>query len=499
MRARRGFLAACVLLAGCSLGGASDRTELTVLAGSELADMAPLLEELDRDTGVKLRMDYRDDTLEPGRYHHDLAWLPSDRYFRLRMKAGAGGEPPLSTRTMLSPVVIGLKPETAARLPKDPSWADIADAAGQGRLRFAMADPRTSGSGLGALVGVATAARGGALRPEDVTCDRLRGFFAGHTRAAGSSPKLVEEYVANQDQTEGLIAHESTLLSLNATGRLRRPLTVVYPRDGMVMSDYPLLLLDPAKRAAYDKVVGWLTSRTGQQKIMRRTLRRPLGPDVPRDPRLRATVGNALYFPGQKQVIDTLLANYDDPAGRKPDRVVFLLDFSRSMAGSRIAAVKSAFAGLGGADGSSVGRFVRFHTSEEITVVRFGGRVLGRKTFTVGAPGAMDRLRDFIARDDFDGSTAIWSALDGAYALAGDTTRRTSIVLMTDGRNNAGMTLDAFLRHRRPRAVPTFTVAFGAADRADLRRAATATGGRLVDGDTRPSLLEALKEIRGCR
>ncbi|MFG2000692.1 substrate-binding domain-containing protein [Spirillospora sp. NPDC048911] len=461
--------------------------------------MAPLLGDLERDTGVKLRMDYSDDTLEPGRYHHDLAWLSSDRYFRLKMKAGVRREPPLSNTTMLSPVVIGLKPETAARLPKDPSWADVADAAGQGRLRFAMADPRTNGSGLAALVGVATAARGGALRPQDVTCDRLRGFFTGQTRAARSSSKLVDEYVANQDQTEGLIAHESTLLSLNASGRLKKPLQVVYPRDGMVMSDYPLLLLDPAKRAAYDKVVGWLKSDEVQRKIMRRTLRRPLGPDVARDPRLRAPVGNALFFPGQKKVIDTLLANYDDPAERKPDRVVFLLDFSRSMAGARIVSVKSAFAGLGGADGSSVGRFVRFHQGEEVTVVRFGGRALAEKTFTVGAPGAMERLRDFIDTDDFDGSTAIWSALDGAYQRAGDGSRRTSIVLMTDGRNNAGITLPEFLRHERPRAVPTFAVGFGAADRDGLRRAATATGGRLVDGDTRPSLLEALKEIRGCR
>ncbi|KAB2344419.1 VWA domain-containing protein [Actinomadura rudentiformis] len=494
----RAALATCLLLAGCSLGDGSAPTELDVLAGSELADMAPLLSELERDTGVKLRMDYSDDTLEPGRYHHDLAWLPSDRYFRLKMKAGARREPPLSTTTMLSPVVIGVKPEAAAKLRRDPSWADIADAAGQGRLRFAMADPRTNGSGLGALVGVATAARGGALRPEDVTCDRLRGFFTGHTRAARSSPKLIEEYVANQDQTEGLIAHESTLLSLNATGRLRQPLQIVYPRDGMVMSDYPMLLLDPAKRAAYDKVAGWLKSDTAQRKIMQRTLRRPLGPDVARDPRLRASVGNALFFPDQRKVIDTLLAGYDDPAERKPDRVVFLLDFSRSMAGARIDAVKSAFAGLGGADGSSVGRFVRFHKSEEVTVIRFGGRVLGKKTFTAGAPGAMDGLRDFVAGDDFDGSTAIWSALDSAYDLAGDTSRRTSIVLMTDGQNNAGITLDDFLRHRRPRTVPTFAVGFGAADRAGLRRAATATGGRFVDGDTRPSLLEALKEIRGC-
>ncbi|MEU5878859.1 VWA domain-containing protein [Spirillospora sp. NPDC047279] len=486
MRWRAGAVALLLAIGGCS---GTARTELSVLAASELRDMGPLLADLERDTGVRLRLDPRGDALEPGRYRHDLAWLSSDRSFRLRLK-GTRTEPPLSTTTMLSPVVIGLKPATAARLRQGRpglSWADIADAAAQGHVRFAMADPRTDGGGLAALVGVATAAGGGVLRPETVRCDRLRGFFTGHALTSAGA------YAANEGAADGVIAHESTLLALN--GRLWQPLEIVYPRDGMVMSDHPLMLLDPAKRAAYDKVVAWLKRDATQRKIMERTSRRPLSPGVTRDPRLRAPVGNALPFPGQRQVLDTLLANYAPPGERAPDGVVFLLDFSRSMAGARIEAVKSAFAGLGGADDSATGRFVRFHRGERITVVRFGGRVLSERTFTVGEPGAMERLRDAVGADDFDGSTAVWSALDHAYATPG----RTSIVLMTDGRSNSGLTLDAFLRRDRPRAVPTFAIGFGDADRTGLRRVAAATGGRYVDGDTRPSLLEALKEIRGCR
>ncbi len=405
---------------------------------------------------------------------------------------------------MVSPVVVGLTPRAAARLrPPDgraPTWADLADAAAQGRFTFAMADPKTSGSGLAALVGVATAAAGtgAALRPEDVTCDRLRGFFTGHTISGPASGDVVEQFVLEQERTDGLIAHESTLLSLNAAGRLGAPLELVYPRDGTVMSDYPLLLLNPARRAAYDKVVAWLKTERAQQKIMRQTLRRPLSPHIERDPRLAASLGNAVYFPDQAKVLDALLTNYDTP-GRP--RLVLLLDFSGSMAGSRIKALKSAVIGLGGADRSSSGRFARFTQDEDVTVLRFGGRVLDERTFAVGTPRGRDALLRHLASRDFDDRTAIWSSLDAAYTRAARLLKdgdRVSVVLMTDGRNNAGISATAFLHRRRQAAVPTFTIAFGAADRADLRRVAKATGGRALDGADRPSLLAALKEIRGC-
>ncbi|MFF4654415.1 hypothetical protein [Streptomyces sp. NPDC001381] len=46
-------------------------------------------------------------------------------------------------------------------------------------------------------------------------------------------------------------------------------------------------------------------------------------------------------------------------------------------------------------------------------------------------------------------------------------------------------------------AVPTFPVQFGEADAKALRKAATATGGRMVDAGL-SSLSDAFKEIRGC-
>ncbi|NWF26661.1 VWA domain-containing protein [Streptomyces sp. PKU-EA00015] len=498
-----------------------DPVTLSVLASTELADMAPLLDDLHRETGIRLRMDHRgtldasNELAGPGPRRHDLAWLSSDRYYLLRAKAnGASGEKPLATNTMRSPVVIGMKRAVADRLRRNSpdgqiSWSDAADAAADGSLRFGMADPRRSNSGLAALVGVATAAAGTgtALRPADVSCDRLRGFFAGHALTSDASGSLADGYVARQGELNALITYESELLVLNRSGRLREPLEIVYPKDGMVLSDYPLLLLDPAKRAAYDRLVEWLRSEPVQRRIMERTMRRPIDPAVPRVAPLREGVGNALYFPDDQRVVDRLLTDYGDPHRDRTAQVIFLLDFSTSMRGERIERLRATFDGLAGADDSHSGKFVRFYRGETLTVMRFGGRVLDERSVTYEGQDDLDRLRGFVASDDFDDSTAVWSSLESAYrsvstALRQRPGRNVSIVLMTDGENNTGIGLDAFVRrHARlpeeTRAVRTYTVRYGEADDEELDRGARATGGRMVDATGR-SLLSAFKEIRGC-
>ncbi|MFJ1970988.1 substrate-binding domain-containing protein [Streptomyces sp. NPDC087903] len=496
--------------------GTHDRVRLRVLASPELAVLAPLLGELKKATGVELDLDLRA-TAESARLPsahagHDLAWLSSDRYLRLRDKRST--QRVQRTPTMTSPVVVGLAPQVARTLRANVpggrlTWADIADAAATGAVRFGMADPRHAGSGLAALVGVATAAAntGEVLRTKDVSCDRLRGFRSGQSLTAGTSPDLVDAYADHQDQANALIAYESDLLALNASGRLRHKLEIVRPQDGTVLSDFPLLLLDPSRRDAYDRVARWLRSDPAQEKIMRLTLRRPVSPTVTRDAPLRAAIGNALYFPDELPVIDSLLTDYGDPGHRTGDQVVFLLDFSGSMRGARMAALREAFAGLSGADSSATGKFTRFYRGERLTIVRFGGRVLQQRTVTVTGPEDLDALADTVARGGYGDATAVWSALDRGYrtaagAVAAIPGRPVSLVLMTDGENNAGLTYAEFVRRYEAlpapaRAVRTYPVHFGDADATALRRVAAKTGGRMVDAED-SSLSEAFKEIRGC-
>ncbi|MFF5184813.1 substrate-binding domain-containing protein [Streptomyces sp. NPDC000345] len=495
---------------------------LRVLASPELADVAPLLEKLEDDTGVELQMTYEatadlagQQPPAAGKASYDLAWLASDRSFLLRVQDSGGRlTRPESTAIMRSPVVVGLTGHAAAELRRSApggriSWADLADAAADGTVRFGMADPRRSDTGRAALVGVATAAAGtgSALREQDVSCDRLRGFRSGQTLTADGSRALLDTYVKHQDAADALIAHESELLALNAGGQLKAPLEIVHPDDGMVLSDFPLLLLDPARRTAYGKVVDWLLSADTQRELMQRTFRRPVDQDVPPLKQLRAPVGNALSFPDRLSIVEQLVDDYGDPEHPTGDQVVFLLDFSTSMRGDRIAALRAAFAGLSGADRTSTGKFARFYRGERLTVVRFGGRVLEERTVTVRGDDDLAALDRLVAGGGFDDATAVWSALDRGYRIAADAVRAAperpvAIVLMTDGENNAGLTYGEFLRRHAQLgsaadAVPTFAVQFGEADAEALRKAATATGGRMVDAGL-SSLSDAFKEIRGC-
>src|SRR5262249_36197391 len=175
-----------------------------------------------------------------------------------------------------------------------------------------------------------------------------------------------------------------------------------------------------------------------------------------------------------------------------------------------ISSLQSAFANLAGADQSVSGRFARFRQRERVTIIPFASDVKDQRDVTVDAttPTAtgLTTVRDYVAGLQPGGTTAIYSALERAYQVvagdqAADRGYYVSIVLMTDGENNAGASVDEFLTWRNSlpadtRAVRTFAIRFGEADPGQLRQITDATGGQLFDA-TGSSLQSAFKEIRG--
>ncbi|MEU5693350.1 VWA domain-containing protein [Actinosynnema sp. NPDC020468] len=468
----RSALLLVVLLVGAACTATpAPRESLTVLADEELRVLEPLWADLTRDTGVELRFDYRGTVAASADASdgHDLVWPSTDRFLALRR-----AQPPLSTSIMLSPLVLGVRPGVAARFGAQPSWAELASAAGRGELRYGMTDPRRSGSGLIALVGVATAAAGtgAALTPADVRCDKLQSFLAGR---AFTAPDL-DALRGRLSEVDGVAVSEAVAAQAG--------LDVVYPRDGIVLADFPLMLRKAERRSGYDRVVAWLRGPGPQRRIMETGHYRPVNPDVPRTGALAGGVGTALYFPGAQEVLDALLAAYDR-AGT-PSRVVFVLDHSRSMAGERLDALHRAFDVL-----AHSGGFDQFHLGETITVVRFAGQVLDERSTTITSRADLDAVTSGSA--DLADHTAVYSALDHAYRTYPGAT----VVLLTDGENNAGLDREAF-RAAWPIPPRTYAIRLGDADPAELAELTRASGGRVVDA-TPGSLGEAVEEIRGCR
>jgi Ca-activated chloride channel family protein len=512
-----GLLAVLVLAACQGPQGQGAAPAIHILAGSELKDLEPLLPQLQTDTGLHLALDYTG-TLDGAERiangdSHGLAWFSSNRY--LTLLPGASAKVLQQQRIMLSPVVIGVKRSTARRFAwennPNVTWRDIANQAKAGTFKFAMTDPSASNSGFSALVGVASAfaGTGSALQAADIKTQPLIDFFSGQALTAGSSGFLADSYVKDQDSLDAMINYESVLLSLNAEGRLKEPLSLVYPKEGIVTADYPLMLLNSSQRDSFDKLSGWLRKPNIQRKIMTTTSRRPVLSDVGLDPRFASQVLVELPFPATLDVANQLLFAYLDKV-RLPSHVYFVLDTSGSMGGQRISDLKRAFANLTGLDTSITGQFARFRSRDQLTIITFSSRVNSMRDFTITNtdPNGADQaaVRDHVNSLQAGGGTAIYDALYTAFQAAGkakaaDPGRFYSVVLMTDGENNQGRSASQFADYyrREPpvvRSIKCFAVIFGEASPKELNDVANLTGGRTFDARG-SSLTQVFKDMRG--
>jgi Ca-activated chloride channel family protein len=499
---------------------------LRVLAGSELADLRPVLAEAAAATGVDVRLQATGtlDGVENvvsgnAAKSYDAIWFASNRY--LQLHPGAGDKTGTATKVATSPVVLGLRRSVAARLGWDahrPTWSEIAVAAGEHKFTYGMTNPASSNSGFSALVGVASAlaGTGAALSAEQIAplTPRLRAFFAGQNLTAGSSGWLADAFARNAAErndhaVDGLVNYESVILSLNAGGKLPEPLAVVYPADGVVTADYPLTLLagvSEQTRTNYAAVVDYLRRPSVQQKIMAQTWRRPAVAGVKLAGQFGPPDGALpeLPFPGRLEAADALIGAFGDNL-RKPARTIYVLDLSGSMKGDRIQGLKTALAGLTGVDTSLSGQFSRFNGREQVVMVPFSTKPGQVRRFDVPEDDfrpTLEQIKGYVDGLAANGDTAIYDALfvayDRAAALAKEEPDRvTSIVLLTDGELTAGAKLGDF-QARLPQLakVPVFPILFGEGNVAEMQQIADLTGGRTFDARA-GSLPAAFKEIRG--
>ncbi|GAA0905834.1 VWA domain-containing protein [Virgisporangium aurantiacum] len=532
------MLAVATLLVACDAGqrarpdptasttlAAGSPVTLRVLAGSELADMRPILDEAARATAVTVKMDFAGsiegaETVASGKADgvYDAVWFSSNRYLDTIPAAKqrlAGAD-----RIMTSPVVLGLRTATAQRLGwagTPVSWAQIASAAAAGTFTFAMTDPTTSNSGFSALVAVATALddTGRALDAAAVSrvSGPLTGFFRAQQLTAGSSAGLTDAFVRRMTgadlgpAVDGLINYEGSLVELNRSGRLPESLTLIYPRDGVVSGDYPLTQLASASTAARDaqrRLADYLRSESAQRRIGQLTTRRPAvaGLQHPAD---LGELPVELPFPEDPSSVKTLLTAYLDKL-RRPSRTVYVLDVSGSMRGPRLDNLKSALNSLTGTNSAPPTDHCRFRSREEVLLLPFSDRPAPLRTFTldpVDPQPSHDLLRTAIADLRASGATAVYDSLVAAYTVldeAVDKDRFVSIVLMTDGESNRGRDLAAFKSYLQSRGsrqpVAVFPILFGEADEAQMRDVAAASGGAMWDARA-GNLTTVFCQIRG--
>ena len=491
----------------------------SILAGSELKDVERgLTQDIQKATGLSLKFTYSGtldavDRIAAGE-QFDGMWVSHGKY--LAMDHALQGRILAQEKIMLSPVILGLKTSKAHELgwdTQDPTWKDIADAAKAGKFTFGMTNPTSSNTGLTATIGLAAALAKNPdlLTEDDLKNPLLKDFFKGQRLTSGSSGWLAESYERDQSKVDGIINYESVLLSLNAGNKLAEPLTPVYPKEGIVTADYPLMLLNGARRADYDKLVAFLRSKDFQTRLSALTLRRPVNADATMASAIPKRTLVELPFPGREALITALLETFLNDV-RIPATSRYLLDLSKSMNGQRLDSLKQAMLMLAADNPVGTQRYARFQNREDVGIVTFSTEPSTTVLFPMGSTAELNAsarasVREMIGPMQARGMTAIYSTVQQALTELGQERRQAkekryyTVVLMTDGKNNRGLTKKQFddwykTQGNDVHGIPVFPILFGEGRLEELDDLATLTGGRMFDSRS-TALPVVFKEIRG--
>lgn len=518
------FLICCAAapgLAGCgkSSSAAGDgAADLQILASNGLQDMEFLRPSMEAAVGRKIHIEYTgtvemaDRLRASGPLAADFVWPASGFYLKMNLPQRIVA----SEKAMQSPVVFALKKPRAEELGwvrRPPSWDEIAHAVAHEDLALGMTSPIVSDMGLAALfsAGLATARDAPAKSLADLDMPLLKQLYSG-TRLIGGSPHwLADTYVKEENRLDGMINFESVVLSLNAAGQIGTPLEAIHPRDGAVVADFPLMLVNPARRAEFQKLLTYLHNRATQQLIVDRTWRRPVVSGVKLPKELEEHLPKALAEPARPEFVDSVLDAYQTQL-RLPAHSYFMLDVSGSMAQEhRMDELKAALKLLSGSDSLTLsGRYARFQPREKVDLTSFDSRIVDHFAADFGGPAGYDKSReafeDFVDSLQPKGGTAIYDTLETVYQQALMDRKQQpgyypTIVLMTDGESSTGANFQAFRDWYQalPDAaqdIPVFTILFGEGDSTEMKSLADLTGGRLFDA-TNSSLTAVFKDIRG--
>ena len=493
----------------------NNNTVLKVIAGSELKDIEPMLATIKEKTGVQLQMEYIGtldgaEKITAQQEPFDFAWFSHAKYLSLLQadKKIIQGQEKIS----ISPVIPAIKESLAKKWGwidnPNITWAQIADKVKAGQLKYAMTDPTASNSGFSTVMSVqaAFANKGDAITAQDVDAEKLKSFFSGQSLTAGSSGFLSDSFLRDQSKLDGIFNYESELLKLNRNPALTEKLVLIYPKEGTITADYPLILLNKDKAIDYQKVVDYLKSTEFQNWMMNNTDRRPVNMEVVLGTQFPKGYLMDLPFPNNIATVNEILLAYLNDR-RKPSHSFFVLDISGSMEGDRINALKQAMNNLTGDDATMTGQFAQFRNREKITIITFNNVVVDTREFTMDKNGgALQEIKRYITDMQVGGGTAIFNALQTAYQQAAiakkaDPNRFYSIVLMTDGLNQNGIGYSDFNNFYVKESdtiagIRVFPILFGEASIDELENLATLTGGKVFDS-RKGSLAQAFKQIRG--
>jgi len=429
-----------------------------------------------------------------------LTQLDLDWQAQQQTEAALVGE---TTRFAVSPVVIAMWEDTARSLgypDKAIGWADLLEHA-RTHPEFKWSHPSTS-SASGLLATLATFYAGAdktrGLTVEDVTAQSTLDYVAALEKTVryygeGEQAVVAQVQEKGRDYLDAFVVQEQLLIQFNL--KSREKLVAIYPVEGAMWADHPLVFLERPDttadaRSAYRSFSDFLLSPEAQNLVLANAYR-PTDLSITLDSAaspIKAANGvdpsqpkTTLQIPGAA-VIEVVRESWQ--YAKRKANVYLIADVSGSMQGEKLEGAREAlltFLSLIKGDQERVGLVV--FSSDVAEAVPLSELSTSRATLQTEISG----LRA-------GGDTALLDAISLAYdrlQQRQDTERINAIVVMTDGKENNSRIRLRELTSKLQRGsqsnapVVVFCVAYGDdADLDTLEQVSDASGGQTRLGST---------------
>lgn len=498
-----------------------DSPTLTIVAGSENKVLEPIIEKFAKETKTNIQIDYLGsldimNQLQSGQIKYDAVWPASSIWLTLgdqhRMLKNM-------ETTSISPIAFGIEKPLAEELGfvgRNVKTQEIIDAIASGKLKFTMTSATQSNSGASAYLGFLTAI---AQNPDGLSSqdlanpkvqEKITTLLSGVNRSSGSSNWLVDLYL--KGGYNAMVNYETLIIQTNMELEKegRPPLYLVYPIDGLSISDSPLAFVDqgdPEKEEIFLAFQKYLLSDEAQSQIEKTGKRSAYGQVREENkPIYKKEWGidldkiiSPVRLPKSEVIMEAL--NLYQSQFKKPALTIYVLDFSGSMYGDGLDQMRASLDQVLVPENAQ--KNLLLGTSKDLTyLIPFADSVF-RVDKGTGNGEDLRRLHKTSLDYELGGGTAMYEGIDQALKtladLGPDTLSQysTSIVVLTDGYPNGDMTFEDIQAPYRDLGmdVPIFGILFGDASDQELGQVAEMSKARVFDG--REDLIGAFRSVKG--
>lgn len=475
---------------------------LSIIAGSEIQNIEPLISQASKDLGFPINIKYSG-TIEgvesvKSSNSYDVAWFGNSKYFYDTPESAKKIK--LSEKIMLSPIIVGVKPDSFQRYGLDQkqnySWSSIVSWVKDKKMTYGMSDPSLSNSGYVALMGVvySTTNKGENITVSDVKKNTLQQFFSGQKITGKSSNWIMDQF--NHSSIDFVINYESVILNNSPQ------LIPIYPHEGISTADYQMILVNsnPTKMEQYKKLTDYFKKSDIQHQLVHTYKYRSVNSDVMAKQKVfdESKLLIEMPFNPSFELSDAILEAYFNTY-KKPAKFAFVIDTSGSMAGNRSTNLKSAIHSL---LYGQISKYASIRDREEVFIIPFNQKPYDMVQFDYKHTSDMNQ---YIQNLQMDGGTAMFDSVSSAIIalhkdqkIHGDNYRY-SVIVFTDGASNQGSNAQEFYHWYQqqgfePGSIRVFAISFGDSDIDQLKSLTDITGGSVFDGKT--SLAKAFRDIR---